>query len=346
MQNRLVADRHDPVQSFSELLRCELDTAGFIPDADAYAIARARAVSAGALLWERLLAAVGADCWSRAKERLTLSIADADCERMLGFGGALTDYAVAPLDVPAAQLSDVVDLGALTNFVVAVYDQFLDAGAADADVLPRTAVAQMLGTDAAHLEPPRRQAVHGDAPQRLLLALVGEFHRRLRALRLPNDRTQLLEQIHRVILAMYDAEHPDAHVPAGVPIRHLWRRAALPFVVMGLPAWLTVPQLDRQLYGWHGRWLYRLGRFIGWVDDAVDLEDDRVTGQPNLVALALSSDEDLRAGHRLAQQITIGGVRVREEWRTRTSVGQATGPRQVDALSLAVCSWFGGIRPR
>jgi hypothetical protein len=346
MQNDLVADTHDAAQSFSELLRRELDTAGFIPDADAYAIARARAVANGALLWERLLAAVGADCWSQANERLTLPIADADCERMLGFGRALTGYAVAPLDVPAAHLGDVLELGALTNFVVAVYDQFLDAGRGSTDVLPRGAVVNLLARDNADVEPDHGQAVCREAPERLLLALVGEFRRRLRALRLSDDRALLLQQIQRLILAMYDAEHPGPAVPAQVPVGQLRRRAALPFIVMGLPAWLTVPQHDQQLYGWHGRWLYRLGRFIGWVDDAVDTEEDRVTGQPNLVTLTLSSDQEPQAEHRLAKQITIGGVRVREEWRIRTSVGQATGPRQVDALSLAVCSWFGGIRPR
>jgi hypothetical protein len=76
---------------------------------------------------------------------------------------------------------------------------------------------------------------------------------------------------------MRDAED---RVAAGESGSLLWRRkSALPWVVMGMGGWSTeVGELR------HLMWLYRLGCFLGRIDDAADVERDNAQGRLNTFA--------------------------------------------------------------
>src|SRR5207302_2929071 len=87
----------------------------------------------------------------------------------------------------------------------------------------------------------------------------------------------------------------------------LWRRkSALPLVIMGLPVWMTTQLLDRRSYASHLRWLYRLGRFFGLVDDAADLEEDRAAGRPNCFLRA--------TGREVADPVARQGLLLLKTW--------------------------------
>jgi hypothetical protein len=329
---------------FADQLFDELDSAGFMPPADDYAIARAAATAEGVELWESMKDVIGSDSWAAANGRLTLSVSDADCHRMLGLGYALAAYIVAPVKVSPAQLRDVLILGALTNFLVAVYDQFLDAGAGATDVLPRHAVASVFERSALPAlasAAASDERVCGDDRTAVMVALTNEYRRRLFALPAQTNRAWLIRELGRISVAMYDAEQ-DSRNGMSTPQLHL--KSALPFLVMGMPAWLVASRFDRQLFRWHRRWLYRLGRFIGWVDDAVDVDDDRMSGQPNLVQGSLAGAANPDTSMRLAAQIATQGRDIRDQWLAHTAGRLRAQPHRVDGLSLTVCSWFGGVR--
>jgi hypothetical protein len=310
-----------------------------MPSADAYVTARGIALSDGAARWTRVRQeAIDPASWQAANERLTRPLGEADCHRMLGFGAVLAEYMVAPVGLTEEQRGLVVELGALTNFIVAVYDQFLDAGEEGVEVLPRSAVVSIFGDTEG-----RGPAVDGvraetDGCASVMSSLIARYERELYALATREEREWLFRRLSRVVLAMYDAERNSG---CQVEDRQLHAKGALPFLAMAAPAWLVTEQLSRNQFVGHQRWLYRLGQFIGWIDDAVDMVDDRASGQPNLVLRSLA-----RQAHgdsaQLTRQIAALGRSVRDQWQAWVAEGAPTAPREVDGLSLVVCSWFGG----
>lgn len=100
----------------------------------------------------------------------------------------------------------------------------------------------------------------------LIPALIGGFYAGVPA-------TPLL---HRAIRRMYEAERGGAHS------RRDWvRKSALPFVTTGLAVAILA---QRELPRGYLAWLYRVGIWIGWIDDARDLDRDRAAGYANRFA--------------------------------------------------------------
>jgi hypothetical protein len=88
--------------------------------------------------------------------------------------------------------------------------------------------------------------------------------------------------------------------------------------------------------------MYRVGTFIGWVDDAVDLADDVAAGRPNLVSSALQAKGI--PPPILAARIAGRGVRCLREWRERVPRHSALEWPLPAALPATVYSWFGATR--
>lgn len=99
----------------------------------------------------------------------------------------------------------------------------------------------------------------------LVPALIRGFYARVPA-------TPLLD---RAIRRMYEAEN------GGARARRDWvRKSALPFVTIGLAASILA---GREPPAGYLAWLYRVGIWIGWIDDASDLAQDRAAGRYNRV---------------------------------------------------------------
>lgn len=121
----------------------------------------------------------------------------------------------------------------------------------------------------------------------------------------------------------------------------LRRKAALPFVVMGMPGWLASPGFDRRKYLWHLSWLFRLGSFFGQIDDVVDLAADLAAGRPNRAAAGRGAFGPGRSLNEIAEF----GRSLRDEWRSRTAPEADRLPPEVrQAVPICIASWLGGIR--
>ena len=171
----------------------------------------------------------------------------------LGSGFTMTEFLIAPVLGPASPAA-ICSLGALVNLMVVLCDGLLDAGATLDDVLP----------------PPG-----GKSP---VFELLDFFRSNFLALKPSNGLRCLSEKL---IARMIESERQTVFARERLPYRHWLRKSALPFVLMGLAAW-TCRCVDPSLaFSGHLRWLCRVGRFFGTVDDAADYERDLGSGQPN-----------------------------------------------------------------
>lgn len=334
---------------FADLVWQALDARGLIPSDTAYQGVRDAVTRSGEQAWAAVLGIVGRDQWDAANATLRRPWVSDDPQRILGFGWWMTRFLIAPLRPPAPADAAVADAGALANLIVALYDQFVDSGRLGPAILSPTTLESGLhawpGPDTPAVGPP-------DPPKDVLDDLVLRYFELVAAI----PRGQLSGVVDSLlpgaIRRMYDAENRLIEVGKGATDRTsegrlgcshalLRRKAALPFVVMGLPGWSASRPRSSIAAAWHLRWMYRVGTFLGWIDDAVDLDDDAAARAPNRVRCALVAHPAGAAG--LAALIASSGVRCLDDWRRYT--GDEPQTDVVTAvLGAAVYSWFGATR--
>ncbi len=180
--------------------------------------------------------------------------------RLLGMGCAFTEFLIAPIAEPSPRHISLCSLGALMNLMVVVCDGLVDGGEVVESVLP----AAQLAADGGEASP--------------VMVLLREYFRRL-----PDTcREKLfLQTIRKSVTRMFDAEIQTVSFGSDLPDRFWLRKCSLPFVLMALPAWAEKRCAYLERYFRHLSWLYRLGRFFGSLDDAMDSEDDARMGHPN-----------------------------------------------------------------
>jgi len=119
------------------------------------------------------------------------------------------------------------------------------------------------------------------------------------------------------------------------------KKTALPLVVLGLPAWLASPVCSPDCYARHRRWLYRIGKFIRWIDDAADLSSDESAGAPNLVRRALARAASAGTGAMLARMIARRGRCLLEEWWDQVLNTGDTSVADAAVLDSVLVAWLG-----
>ena len=282
-----------------------LRKAGLRPDPEYFDYIRARMYHRGELEYEGLLEKAGPELEHRVPQAI----------RLLGFGHVITEFAVAHLGIPGRPNPAVLSLGALYNLIVSTYDGLLDSGQDPERILPRSRVTGTAGKSKA-----------GDL---LLGNLVDLYFARLSAL--PHPHAAVHQTLRSAIVRMYDAERATSG-PLGYT-RTVWRRkSALPIVIMGLPVWMTVPLLQNCAYRAHLKWLYRLGQFIGWIDDAADMNADRAAGRPNYFSAC--------AGPSVARRIARQGARIVEAWNAGAPRSRY-GRTLLETFLAVTWSWLG-----
>ncbi|MBV9851363.1 MAG: hypothetical protein JO250_16970 [Armatimonadetes bacterium] len=241
--------------------------------------------------WQRLLAVWG------------LPDAEAQAVTQLGVGAVLTEFFVAPVPLAYAGRGAIARLGTVANLLIGIYDDLVDAGAVQDPLSQRTLQALLLG----------QKMSLGEAPP--LVVLADEYFRQLAMLPEVDARPQVVRTLRHAIVKMYAAERTTLDARGHAARMAGWqRKSALPFVVMALPAWLVATGVCPSAYCRHLRWLCRCGVFWGWVDDAVDLDDDATAGHPNRVGEALDREAPPVVAARIAEQ----GPRVLADWRQIT----------------------------
>ena len=235
--------------------------------------------------------------------------------RLLGFGHVMTEFAVAHLRIRETQMLGPLSLGALANLIVSAYDGLIDSGHDPERVLPRS-----------RLNGAGKRASRGDP---LITALVDLYFERLACL--PHPHPPVRKTLQNAILRMYDAERATAGAAEFSP--EVWRRkSALPFVIMGLPIWMTTPSFDVRACRAHLAWLYRLGQFFGWIDDAADLDADRAANRPNYF--------NSRPKRFPAVRVARHARRILDTWDAGAPRDRDTGTLRQTFLAI-VWSWLG-----
>ena len=311
----------------------KLLAARMVPPEHVYSDFRTLVSREGARLWAVYAPMVERDGWTEAVAGLPRPLKADDPQRMLGFGWWMTQFLIAPLDLDPERAQRVADLGALANLVVAVYDVFVDAGLEPDVVLSPGAL------DTIRRKGRSRGRKNKTLEARITHHLVSQYFADLGSLSAHGDdgvRT-LLEQ---AIVRMHAAEAALTRSPLSQSTMLLRRKMGLPFVVQGLPGWLGLRESNSALCRWHLRWSYRVGNFIGRVDDAIDLSPDRVASEPNVIALELAT----RSPEEITSQIVGAGRRCIDEWLDRLPHDRAGVEPLSWALPAAVYSWFGASR--
>jgi hypothetical protein len=333
------------IREFQSLLRDELTAVGLIPgdcSNSAYQLLRTEVSRRGKIEHANLVRLVGRRSWNRGVACLGRVAAEEDCVRVLGFGSTLAEFAMAPLGLTGPGLGPAAALGALANLIVSLYDQWLDSGVRPGSVLPRWHLRGIAdgrvwlrhGSLAAALVSPRRI---------FMARLVDQYFHRLGTLPYASARPAAHHLLIRTIQRMYDAESATiSETSTQCRARMLRRKSALPFVVLGLPGWLAVNVRPSISLRSHLGWLYRLGEFIGCIDDAIDLAEDASAGRPNLLLGELAAAGECRSSRiAVAQRIAARGSWVLREWR-RAVPSEVPLPEITGAvLGICVGSWFG-----
>jgi hypothetical protein len=286
---------------------------------------------------------IGDKLFRRSLASIGSSVRAQDVVRVLGLGSLLTEFMIAPCALPPDKGQRTVQLGSWANLIVSVYDQIADGQPEGYRCLRKEwidpgAAIGIVGRIARF----GRNNAHTMEP--LMRALVGlylkELHRLAQQGHARAPRIEL--SIRKMIVRMYEAEVRSVRLIDGIsPVD--WRtKSALPFVVMSLPAWLSVLPA-RADATWHARWAYRIGLLVGKIDDAVDSEIDRLRGHPNLLnAFLRRSKNPSRFLARLRESVPRSMSALMREWDAKVGGDALKNPVVAQALPVTLLSWFGG----
>jgi hypothetical protein len=246
---------------------------------------------------------IGLNCWNSILSAWDRPEVEQLAINQLAFGAVMTEFFIAPVSLPQSSHAYVVHMGSLVNLIVGVYDDIIDSGS-ESDPLPLQALMALSKG---------QRLPDADAPS--LAILAGEYFKQLAAMPCPETHSEIHATLRRAILSMYAAERKTLTGDLSVARRMDWlRKTVLPFVVMALPAWLTMSCVSGPAYRRHLRWIYSCSEFWGWIDDAVDLTEDEIAGHFNSVAETLRSETSSLVAERIARR----GHRIMADWRRLT----------------------------
>ena len=272
---------------------------------------------------------IGEDAWQKMLAEWNRADADQMAALQLGTGAVLAEFFTAPVTLSGEDRATAAHLGTLANLLVGVYDDLMDDGAGlERDLLPRGLLSAA--------------GDFGKGDQTPLAPLVNAYFQQMAALPGLEARPEIARTLRRAIVKMYDAERmtlagSDAHGR----MRGWRRKSTLPFVVMGLPAWLMTADFDARAYRRHLRWLCRCGEFWGWIDDALDMDQDARTGHPNRVYEALQACSE--TPECLASRIAKQGQDIIIEWCQTTPHALRLPLAVQEAIPTCLFSAFGGL---
>jgi hypothetical protein len=187
-----------------------------------------------------------------ASERLHFSdldipeLAEKSASLRLGWGWHITEFLTAPLGLEPKRSLPICSLGALVNLMVVTCDELLDSGSPIQEVLPN-----------------EQLHMGGDASS--VMKMLRQYFLELDRLGLSGPTEKA---VRKVVANMFAAEIASVQHATNLPYRFWLRKCCLPLVLMALPAAKT------SLSQHYSRWLYRVGRFFGMLDDALDFEND------------------------------------------------------------------------
>lgn len=331
-------------QDVIDLVWAELVASGLVPGREQYEVARQEITRLGSLERDPVASMVKSRTWRRSLAKFGRPYPEDDCVRILGFGRSLTEFVIAPVTLDASQHSLACHAGSLANFIVSVFDHLVDLDNTTRPLSSRDLLASM----SQRKNPTLNHLTNfvRPAPVRLMTSLVGSYYGVLSKFEYLDRRTDIYNLLNHTIVRMYDAENQTLRKSRPFPTdRSLRRKASLPFVVMGLPAWLGTPHLAADRFRWHLKWLYRLGEFFGWIDDVVDRSSDREAGRPNRLVALEDHGKGGPVGYReIARRLARNGESIMNEWHEKISYSEQTTWLASEAFGTCLVSWLGGVK--
>lgn len=243
--------------------------------------------------------------------------------RLMGWGARFAYFCSAP--VADTQYDAVLALGGLTNLIIALYDFELDERPGR-HTPPFT--EEWLASAFVNTESP------SSASASRLEQLVMLYIKNLHAMPYSHTRPHIARLIQKTIVRLHRIENQtQTQLGEGNRQRVARMRSGYLFMLFGLPIWLAAASIDEDNLCWHMHWLYRLGVFLGWIDDWSDALNDRQTHHPNVVNSALRNQPNyLQLVSRIARQ----GDHIRKDWRQAVPLHLLYLER---VLKVAVTSW-------
>jgi hypothetical protein len=320
------------------LLTRALENEGLLPTPADYSFVRSRVSPVGREWRDRIVQTVGNSNWRAAAEGIDRPYAEDDLIRVLGFGDLLTRFVVAPVPITEECTPRVLELGVLSNLIVTLYDDLVDRrGLSSIPLRPDRLISA-----AAHPNLFRKRALlMRSGAAKTVMLLIGRYFQALRSLTRLHSRNRIFDTSVRAIKQMYEAEVHAVRQGGAASRTVVIRKSALPFVVMGLPAWLATESFLRRHYLWHIKWLYRLGDLIGLLDDFVDVNDDARADMPNRF-LANGSNVPRALPEMAAAEIARRAGLIIRSWDDHCDPTRRSEAAR-SALMTCVVSWLGGI---
>ncbi len=264
-----------------------------------------------------------------------LGIPDENIEHLLGHGYGLTRYLIAPILSAEEESDKIGEVGAVLSLLITLYDHGLDDGLIE-PITGRQAISGV-----GQLETIK----HGSNfnPLQPIFQLYWSL---LRSLPSRGIKELIMDKLVGYFQLMFDEENQTV-ITRQIHSQELAivRKSALPGVVFSLPAFIILPNEALNMYDAHLRWSYRVGDFLGILDDAVDIEEDLQKNHPNRIVMRYKVNElatiDCDA---ISNNVVTLAKRIDREWTSRCS-GRNTQPIVSSAaLSASIMSWL-KIRP-
>lgn len=328
---------------FKKAVWKELEDACLIPDRSKYKSVRSSISAFGREELADLKEEIGESGWKILIRKLNTKYPKDDIIRILGFGNALTRYVIEPFRNDEETNNKVNKLGARSNLIVSLFDQMIDSGTKPKQVLSTKSLDKLLNRNTQKNSDFYRY--FGFQSKWIMTTLIKSYLRGLGDLSQPSAQTNISKTILSSIQRMHESEIKTL-TKNDLSTADLKRKAALPFVIMGLPIWLKDSQINNKAYFSHMRWLYRLGLFFGSIDDIIDLEEDISNNHPNQFKKLVNKDS-LAESFIIAtsKKIVSEGKIITNFWKKYTN---HQNPQATDfneqIFGTCIVSWFGGSK--
>jgi len=326
---------------FQNVLLKELLEAGFSVGYKAYYHTYEEIIKYGEFQREELIRVMGYSNWHSLVQHAKFKEGEREFVRILGFGYMLTDYIISGIDLKNKNRIVVNELGALANFIVAIYDHFLDNQLITETNPIRKLIGSITSSSSVFLE-----AVSEDnntIEVQIFIKLITYYFHLLKLIEKPDQRNVIAKTLKKAILKMHHANDKLLfNSYSNVPIQLLFQKSILPFVIMGLPAWILCESFTEKNYLRHLRWMYQFGEFIALLDDATDMVEDMERGEPNLIIEAMKDiQNDDTTLIKLAKKIALMGQYVKEKQDRVILRKEDSITKDVNIFSVCVMSWVG-----
>ena len=326
--------------NFHDILAAELQKSGLGVNHAKYQTTFTKVLEFGNIQAASVIKIVGETTWCYILSKSKFADPGYIFKRVLGFGYLFTEYIIAGINLDAKEKTEINELGSLANLIISIYDHFIDN-----DLIEELPILPLIESMN------RKEDLSTKSPltypesieMQFFERLIKNYLTRLDAVNNHDRDKKIWQTLIKAIISMYKANRTLGLNPGINNVYYLLlRKSALSLIVMGLPGWLVSNEINGSIYFRHLRWMYKLGEFLAWIDDASDLKEDKENFKPNLIFTEL---EYIRRGnnsfYNIAKKIAKKGQIVDNDWKLMMFKKNGYCRDDINLLPVCVISWLG-----